>query len=104
MYRFGPSIAEPELWGIIPRACAHIFEHIRADTQGIEFTIKCSFLEIYKEVVNDLLNPKNQNLKVRETPARGVWVESLTEQVSPSTAGFDLVVHSMLPASKTCSN
>jgi centromeric protein E len=49
--------------------------------EGTEFTIKCSFLEIYKEVVRDLLNPKGSNLKVRETPQRGVWVDDLTDQV-----------------------
>ena len=43
--------------------------------------MKCSFLEIYKEVVRDLLNPKNDNLKVRETPAKGVWVDDLSEEV-----------------------
>eukprot|EP01114_Cavostelium_apophysatum_P013371 TRINITY_DN3225_c0_g1_i1.p1 TRINITY_DN3225_c0_g1~~TRINITY_DN3225_c0_g1_i1.p1 ORF type:complete len:1612 (-),score=534.39 TRINITY_DN3225_c0_g1_i1:42-4877(-) len=77
---FGPDISDPNMKGIIPRACAHIFEHIANDTSGTEYTIKCSFLEIYKEVVKDLLNPTGSNLKVRETPARGVWVEGLTEQ------------------------
>lgn len=88
--------------GIIPRACAHIFDYINNDETGTEFTIKCSFLgmihvsficifrrywyflhgtEIYKEVIHDLLNPKNTNLRVRETPSRGVWVENLSEVV-----------------------
>jgi len=67
--------------GIIPRACSHIFEHISNDTSGTEYTIKCSFLEIYKEVIRDLLNPKGNNLKVRETPSKGVWVDELSEVV-----------------------
>jgi hypothetical protein len=37
--------------------------------------------EIYKEVVKDLLTPKGLNLKVREAPGRGVWVEGLSEVV-----------------------
>lgn len=44
------------------------------------FTLRVSFLEIYREQVKDLLQPSATNLKVRETPARGVWVEGLTEQ------------------------
>jgi kinesin family protein 5 len=76
---FGPDLSEPNLKGIIPRACAHIFDYINNDETGTEFTIKCSFLEIYKEVIHDLLNPKNTNLRVRETPSRGVWVENLSE-------------------------
>ena len=29
--------------------------------------------------VRDLLSPTGENLKTRETPGRGVWVEGLTE-------------------------
>ena len=71
---FGPNIHDPEQRGIIPRACNHIFDHITKESEGTEFTIKCSFLEIYKEVVRDLFNPKNNNLRIRDTPERGVWV------------------------------
>lgn len=76
---FGPDVGEEDTMGIIPRACRHIFQYIARCTDGTEFTIKCSFLEIYKEVIKDLLNPKNSNLKIRESPHRGVWVEGLTE-------------------------
>eukprot|EP00029_Vermamoeba_vermiformis_P007434 TRINITY_DN321_c0_g1_i1.p1 TRINITY_DN321_c0_g1~~TRINITY_DN321_c0_g1_i1.p1 ORF type:complete len:1029 (+),score=352.71 TRINITY_DN321_c0_g1_i1:163-3249(+) len=76
---FGPDIIEESMKGIIPRACSHIFQHIANDTSGTEYTIKCSFLEIYKEVIRDLLNPKGNNLKVRETPSKGVWVDELSE-------------------------
>jgi kinesin family protein 5 len=74
--------------GIIPRCCNHIFEHIDNDSSTTEYQIKCSYLEIYKEIVKDLLNPtppsskpgvNDPGLKVRETPARGVWVDGLTE-------------------------
>ena len=81
---FGPDIVVADLKGIIPRACMHIFEHIANDKEGTEYTIKCSFLEIYKEVIRDLLNPathgNKQGLKVREAPSRGVWVEGLREE------------------------
>jgi hypothetical protein len=58
-----------------------IFEYINNDKEGSEFAVKCSFLEIYKEVVRDLLNPEKDNLKVRETPSRGVWIDGITEEV-----------------------
>lgn len=65
--------------GIIPRACSRIFDYVRK-TDSVEFSVTCSFLEIYKEVIRDLLDPTKDNLKVRETPTRGVWVEGLSER------------------------
>ena len=75
----GPDILDDSLAGIVPRACRFIFEHIARNPDHCEFKVTCSFLEIYKEVIKDLLNPKGVNLKVRETPTRGVWVEGLSE-------------------------
>lgn len=90
---FGPDIeSQPKLRGIIPRSISLIFDTIMNDTSGSEFTIKCSFLEIYKEMVHDLLNPKAGPLKVRETPARGTWVEDLTEEfVASEKEVLDLI-------------
>ena len=77
----GSDVTHPDGKGIIPRACDHIFQHIGADVAGTEYTLKCSFLEIYKENIHDLLDPDSGggNLKVRETPSRGVWVQGLSE-------------------------
>lgn len=76
----GADVTHPESKGIIPRSCDHIFQHIASDVAGTEYTLKCSFLEIYKENIHDLLNPEAPgNLKVRETPSQGVWVQGLSE-------------------------
>ena len=69
--------------GVLPRAVRHIFESICADTSGSEFVVSCSYLEIYKESVRDLLQPasggKAAALMVRESRDKGVFVEDLTE-------------------------
>lgn len=75
----GPDILDDSLAGIVPRACKFIFEHVARNPDHCEFKVTCSFLEIYKEIIKDLLVPKGVNLKVRETPTRGVWVEGLSE-------------------------
>ena len=63
-----------------------VFDYILNDKDGTEFQVKCSFLEIYKEIVHDLLDTANVNLKVRETPQRGVWVDGLSERYVSSIA------------------
>jgi kinesin family member 15 len=38
-------------------------------------------LEIYNEVITDLLNPTATNLQIREDIKRGCYVEGLSEQL-----------------------
>ena len=49
-------------------------EHLRV-------SLRCSFMEIYNEMITDLLNPSTGNLNAREDINRGCYVENLTEQV-----------------------
>lgn len=49
------------------------------------FLCKCSFLEIYKEVITDLLNPTATRLHIREDLQQGVHVEGLLEQTVTSS-------------------
>jgi kinesin family protein 1 len=49
-----------------------------------------SYIEIYNEKVRDLLNPKNKgNLKVREHPSLGPYVEDLSRLVVNSFADIE---------------
>jgi kinesin family protein 15 len=43
--------------------------------------LRCSFLEIYNEVLTDLLNPESTHLQIREDVKHGVYVEHLSEHV-----------------------
>eukprot|EP00300_Choanocystis_sp_HF-7_P030063 c38815_g1_i1.p1 GENE.c38815_g1_i1~~c38815_g1_i1.p1 ORF type:complete len:1260 (+),score=236.66 c38815_g1_i1:326-3781(+) len=67
----------PELSGMIPRSAALMFQQIAERPRGWKFEIETSYLEIYMERVNDLLNTDNQNLQVREHPTKGVFVQGL---------------------------
>ena len=63
---------------IIPRAAYDIFQ--KWDTTVKEVVISCSMLEIYKEDLRDLLVEQPcSELKIKEFPERGIWVEGLTE-------------------------
>ncbi|CAM0147363.1 unnamed protein product [Urochloa decumbens] len=70
--------------GIIPLAVKDAFSIIQ-ETPNREFLLRVSYLEIYNEVVNDLLNPAGQNLRIREDP-QGTFVEGIKEEVVLSPA------------------
>ena len=42
------------------------------------------YSKIYNESANDLLNPHNINLEIRENLARGVHIPNLTENIVKS--------------------
>lgn len=73
--------------GLIPRICKGLFRYIEENTSlSSTFRTEVSYLEIYNEHVRDLLRPQKlkrlpqQNLKVREHPKEGPYVEGLTKQ------------------------
>ena len=79
--------------GIIPQMNAEMFERIAASTADNPnklFLVTCSFMEIYNEVLYDLLDPtmgargtnksrKDSNIDVKEDPKLGVYVAGLQE-------------------------
>ncbi|KAL2923997.1 Kinesin-like protein KIN-7K chloroplastic [Bienertia sinuspersici] len=70
--------------GIIPLAVKDAFSIIQ-ETPSREFLLRVSYIEIYNEVVNDLLNPAGQNLRIRED-RQGIFVEGVKEEVVLSPA------------------
>ncbi|XP_034609359.1 kinesin-like protein KIF1B isoform X1 [Trachemys scripta elegans] len=67
--------------GIIPQLCEELFEQINDNSnEEMSYSVEVSYMEIYCERVRDLLNPKNKgNLRVREHPLLGPYVEDLSK-------------------------
>uniref|UniRef100_A0A671M8Q7 plus-end-directed kinesin ATPase n=1 Tax=Sinocyclocheilus anshuiensis TaxID=1608454 RepID=A0A671M8Q7_9TELE len=67
--------------GIIPQLCEDLFEKINDNNnEEISYSVEVAYMEIYCERVRDLLNPKNKgNLRVREHPLLGPYVEDLSK-------------------------
>ncbi|XP_058209055.1 kinesin-like protein KIN-12C isoform X4 [Rhododendron vialii] len=70
--------------GITPRIFEYLFTRISEEEEGrrderLNYSCKCSFLEIYNEQITDLLEPSSSNLQLREDLKKGVYVENLTE-------------------------
>ena len=73
--------------GIVPRAIADIFGSIhRCAHDGTKFLVRASYLQIYNEVVSDLIKPARQNLAIREDKRKGLYVDGLSEWVVRSPA------------------
>ncbi|KAG9246431.1 kinesin heavy chain [Calycina marina] len=81
MMGYGPEA------GVIPKICQDMFQRIGAlqEDKNLRCTVEVSYLEIYNERVRDLLNPTTKgNLKVREHPSTGPYVEDLAKLVVSS--------------------
>ena len=72
-----------------------VFDHIVNADENLEFTVKISFLEIYNEKIQDLLDRKDfivfrlneiffeiarkTNLHIKEDKSKGIFVQDATE-------------------------
>ncbi|KAJ1649903.1 hypothetical protein IWQ61_009149 [Dispira simplex] len=77
--------------GIIPRTVEYLFANKRM-RRKLRYSITCSYFEIYKEAVFDLLVPRDTmsaaGLPIREDGNRNVFVANLTEKTVMSYAEF----------------
>lgn len=73
------SLGEEDM-GVIPRAVNDVYKFVK-DNFSFDFAVKVSFMELYKEVLYDLLNDKDRcesTLEIREDN-KGIVVPNLTE-------------------------
>uniref|UniRef100_UPI00398E5E76 kinesin-like protein KIF16B isoform X2 n=1 Tax=Pristiophorus japonicus TaxID=55135 RepID=UPI00398E5E76 len=79
-------MGDPEDVGLIPRICQGLYDRIAGKSRWDEasFRTEVSYLEIYNERVRDLLrrkSTKTYNLRVREHPKEGPYVEDLSKHL-----------------------
>ena len=68
--------------GIIPRTIENIFSYIESNSnKNTKFIIRAAYLQIYNEMISDLLKPEstNKNLSIREDKHKGLYVDNLSE-------------------------
>ncbi|CAA6659175.1 unnamed protein product [Spirodela intermedia] len=71
--------------GIAPRIFHMLFQEIQKNQESavdkqLSFQTRCSFLEIYNDQINDLLDTSQRNLQIRDDTKNGFYVENLTEE------------------------
>lgn len=67
--------------GIIPRAVEDIFAKIY-EAKNTQFLLRASFLQLYKEQIQDLLDTRTKNLRIREQQTQDgvlIYVDNLSE-------------------------
>jgi len=74
--------ADRTLWGVAPRAVAHLFRRIAEADSELEFMIRVYAVEIYRDRVYDLLDRSKTNLPIHEDVrgGRGVYVAGVSEE------------------------
>ncbi|KAB2617620.1 kinesin-like protein KIF19 [Pyrus ussuriensis x Pyrus communis] len=63
--------------GLMVLSLHTIFDLIKKDKSSDEFEVTCSYLEVYNEVIYDLLEKSSGHLELREDPEQGVIVAGL---------------------------
>jgi len=81
-------------WGVLPNTLKYIFTHIETVTKQEpkrKFWVILSFYQIYLDYIQDLLNPENFNLQIREIE-KDVYLENLvTVEIKNTDQAFNLL-------------
>ena len=56
----------------------------------VTFSLSVIYLEVYREVIRDLLDPSKSNLSVRESTSKGVRPQPGRKQQSGDVVGWGL--------------
>ncbi|XP_038881855.1 kinesin-like protein KIN-8B isoform X1 [Benincasa hispida] len=63
--------------GLMVLSLHTVFDLIKKDKRSDEFEVTCSYLEVYNEVIYDLLEKSSGHLELREDPEQGITVAGL---------------------------
>ena len=85
--------------GIIQRSFEELFDAMKEKEAGyqasggnMEYSVRCSFIEIYNESVSDLTNLGSGSLVIRDDPVRGVFVEGVEWHAVQSMTEIDRIL------------
>lgn len=75
--------------GICPRFFKELFDRVDSLADKYSCTLQISFFELYNEKLLDLLEPKNQDLQIREDRNRGITIPNLSSKEIKSVEEFE---------------
>ncbi|XP_062215239.1 kinesin-like protein KIN-12C [Phragmites australis] len=77
------SVSDHADLGVVPRVFQNLFSQIQSRQESspeTSYQWRCSFLEVHNEQINDLLDPSQRDLHIRENAGNGIHVENLTDE------------------------
>jgi kinesin family member 18/19 len=93
-------LGTPEDPGITPRSITELFSLIEG-IKSNDHKIKISYIEVYNEVLRDLLSNSDDPIELREDPNSGTQVQGAKEiLVSNSNEAFKLLVYRIFKIAK----
>ena len=73
------KIKDSQQCGVMPRALDMIFDAMSKADAECRFNVKASYVELYCERIQDLLDPAKVDLKISETADTGVKITDVTQ-------------------------
>lgn len=89
--------------GIIPRIARDLLRRLDNDAETQQWSVTMSYLEIYNEKVNDLLDARSVDLPVREDITRTIFVPGLTQRAVHSFGDFSAIYEQAAAGRKSAS-
>jgi kinesin family protein 18/19 len=71
--------------GIMMLSIDELFQQIENNSETRDYKLKMSYIEVYNELIKDLLNNKNENLELREDGVKGISVAGVLEIMTTNT-------------------
>ncbi|KRX09403.1 P-loop containing nucleoside triphosphate hydrolase [Pseudocohnilembus persalinus] len=78
-------VGKTDDYGMMQRSMNKLFQIINMKSNVYNIQVKASYLEIYNEIVKDLMSQEQKNIEIREDPSLGVNVIGLTQVGVSST-------------------
>ena len=81
--------------GIIFKACDYLFEKIdmNKNNENENYNIKVSYIEIYNEIVKDLINEKSPSLMIVEDSQKGVICPNIRELIIKDSVELKKIIN-----------
>ena len=76
-------LGTPNRPGVVPNTLQRLYDLIEAQPQE-NIKVKVSYLEVYNEVLRDLLTSEDSNIDIREEPGQGITIAGSKEIIANS--------------------